>query len=434
MRLVLFEDRTASDLGPVSVLRPSFEVVCGRFCLRERLLRLLEPQAWAVLVRDHLAECYREQHPSANVNDLISLQEGPTLLVNGQWLPEPDSFECVSADNAGVIGNAVAWLLLDPAEASLLTDENWQDEIPRIARTRTTIDAGGGFVRYPWDVISANSEQLTVDYGAFAPPRQAPASDHVVVLGPENQVCVARHACVDPFVVLDATRGPIWIEDDAQIQSFTRIEGPCYIGRGTQVFRALIRAGTTIGPACRAGGEIEACVLHEYVNKYHEGFLGHSYVCPWVNLGALTTNSNLKNDYSTVHVPLQGESIDTDCLKVGCFIGDHTRTAIDSMFNTGSSIGIMSMVLPSGELLPKHIPSFSRVWHGKLEDPGDIETGIRTARSAMSRRGCELTESGERLIRYLYHLTAPEREAALVRAARRSVTSLHGAAPPQAPR
>ena len=146
-----------------------------------------------------------------------------------------------------------------------------------------------------------------------------------------------------------------------KIQSFTRIEGPCFIGERTQLFRALIREGTTIGPVCRVGGEIEECIFQGYSNKYHEGFLGHSYVCPWVNIGAMSTTSDLKSDYSNVKVPLEGTPIDSGSPKVGSFIGDHVKTAINSMFNTGSSIGVMAMVLPGGPLLPKFIPSFSMI-------------------------------------------------------------------------
>jgi hypothetical protein len=96
--------------------------------------------------------------------------------------------------------------------------------------------------------------------------------------------------------VLDATQGPISVDAGAVIQSFTRLEGPCHVGIGARLFRANIQKGTTIGPFCRVGGEVEASILHGYVNKYHEGFLGHSYLCPWVNLGALSTSSDLKND------------------------------------------------------------------------------------------------------------------------------------------
>ena len=145
--------------------------------------------------------------------------------------------------------------------------------------------------------------------------------------------------------VIDQRRRDLGGFEVGRVLPFTRIEGPAYIGRESQLFRAHIREGTSIGPVCRIGGELEASIVHGWCNKYHDGFLGHSYVCPWVNLGALTTNSDLKNDYSPVRVPLAGESLDTGSTKVGCFIGDHTKTALASLINTGSSIGVMTMEL-----------------------------------------------------------------------------------------
>jgi UDP-N-acetylglucosamine diphosphorylase / glucose-1-phosphate thymidylyltransferase / UDP-N-acetylgalactosamine diphosphorylase / glucosamine-1-phosphate N-acetyltransferase / galactosamine-1-phosphate N-acetyltransferase len=140
------------------------------------------------------------------------------------------------------------------------------------------------------------------------------------------------------------------------VQPFTRIEGSCSIAAETQLFRANLRGCVTLEPTCRIGGEVEAAIIQGHSNKYHEGFLGHAYVGEWVNLGAITSNSDLRNDYREVHVPLQGDPIPTGQAKVGCFIGDHTRMGMGSMLNTGPSVGVMCNVLPAGILLPKHVP------------------------------------------------------------------------------
>ena len=187
------------------------------------------------------------------------------------------------------------------------------------------------------------------------------------------------------------------------------------------MFRGLIGKCTTIGAHCRVGGEVEESILHGHVNKYHEGFLGHSYVCPWVNLGAITTTSDLKSDYSNVKVPLQGVPIDYGHYKVGSFIGDHTKTAIDSMFNTGSSIGVMTLVLPGGRLLPRHIPSFCNVSFGELAIDWPLDQAIETAKIAMSRRDCKLTEAAERLFRKLHAMTEDERLAAVAMVTKRKL-------------
>ena len=142
------------------------------------------------------------------------------------------------------------------------------------------------------------------------------------------------------MVVLDAEHGPIYIDAGAEIHPFTRIEGPCYIGAGSVLFGAKCRAGNSIGPMCRIGGEIEGTIIQGYSNKYHDGFLGHAYVGQWVNLGALTTNSDLKNDYSEVRITLDGQSpIATGSNKVGALIGDHAKTSIGTLLNTGDVRG-----------------------------------------------------------------------------------------------
>jgi UDP-N-acetylglucosamine diphosphorylase/glucosamine-1-phosphate N-acetyltransferase len=248
------------------------------------------------------------------------------------------------------------------------------------------------------------------------------SSTHIAILGSLDNIFVDASARIDPFVVLDARKGPVSIDGGAVVGSFTHLEGPCHIGHQAQLFRAQIRSGTTIGPACRVGGEIESSILHSHVNKYHTGFLGHSYVCPWVNLGALTTNSDLKNDYSTVRVPIDGELIETGSTKVGCFIGDHTKTALGCLFNTGSSIGAMCMVLPDGRLLPKEIPSFCRIWHGELQDVDDLGRSLETARAAMERRNEEFTPAQERLFSQLFTRTRPAREDAVARFREREQT------------
>lgn len=420
MQIAFFEDSTAPQFAPIALMRPVFELVCGHFSLRERLQGVRKSQNatddWGAFVRPELAETYRESQPEFHVNDLSWLYGDSTLLINGRWLPEPEALERLTTDEVAVVDDTIVALHLDPQEAPLLTDATWNQNLAELARIRRRVELPGALLNFPWDVVHQNGVQITKDFSLRGLGSQVPELEpHVAIMGPVENVHVDASAELHPFVVLDARKGPISIESGAVVQSFTRIEGPCHIGREAQLFRAHVKDGSTIGPVCRVGGEIEASILHAYANKYHDGFLGHSYVCPWTNLGALTTNSDLKSDYSSVRVPLTGDVFDTNQTKVGCYIGDHTKTAIGSLFNTGSSIGVMCMILPGGELLPKHVPSFSRVWHGDLRDGWDLNRSLETARTAMGRRGVELTAAGERLIRHLERQTWAEREAAIRR-------------------
>ena len=413
--MTFFEDARAAQFSPIALLRPVFELMCGHFSIRQRVTELLGIDQRNVIMRPFLGDVYLEDHPHCHVNDWSRLAETACVLINGRWLGPVSEIASIEPDHAGWIGEELAWMSLAPGDLKIDSYEKFETEIMRIARQKTAAKATGSMLHYPWDLIHHNSDWLKADYFERpSQPTQSPPASGVV--GSETEISIHQTAQIDPYVVLDSRHGPIWIDADARIQAFTRIEGPAYIGAGTQTFRANIREGTTIGPVCRVGGEIEECILHGYMNKYHDGFLGHSYVCPWVNLGALTTNSDLKNDYSNVSVPLAGEKITTDSNKIGCFIGDHTKTAICSLFNTGSSIGIMSMVLPGGELQPKHVPSFSRVWHGRIEElPDGAESSIETAAIAMNRRGIVLTPAMQTLLKAAFEMTQGERQIALTR-------------------
>lgn len=417
MRIAFFEDIAAKDFAPIALLRPVFELLCGHFSARERAMQFLPVSDWGAYVRAELAEVYREEFPGCHVNRMDWLRSGHTLLLNGRWLADPKQLSRLDPDSVGVIDGTVVYLTLDPLEAGLLTNDNWDEALPQIARTRRRVAAPGKLARYPWDLVHHNPDQLRSDFFArdFGLSQSDEQSPHVAILGEAHDVFIDPSASLDPFVVIDARKGPVSIDAHAMIQAFTRLEGPCHVGPKTQLFRANVREGTTIGPVCRVGGEIEGAILHGFVNKYHDGFLGHSYVCPWVNLGALSTNSDLKNDYSTVRVPLSGDPIESGEVKVGCFIGDHTKTAIGSLFNTGSSVGVMCLILPDGELLPKHVPSFSRIWHGDLIDGFPLEKGIATARAAMHRRNKTLTLVQENLLRKVHQTTQAERERAIMR-------------------
>lgn len=416
MQLAFFEDMRADHFRPLAWLRPVFELMCGHSGVRERITRALTPSQWGAFLRPWLVDAYQEEHPLAKLNQTSWMTQAPTLLINGRWLPEMEQVQLLQAGDAVWLNDTLVGLNVSPDEACLLDEDDIGGSAARIARGRRAVAARGHLIEYPWDLVHLNGVLLEQDFRTRTRgPSKVNLGSQVAVLGDDSQVYIAPTAQIDPFVVIDARSGPIWIEAGVKIQPFTRIEGPAYIGHDSQLFRANVKSGTTIGPVCRVGGEIEESIFHGYSNKYHDGFLGHSYICPWVNLGALSSNSDLKNDYSAVSVPLWGESIPSGSTKVGCFIGDHTKTALCSLFNTGSSVGVMSMILPEGPLLPKHIPSFSRIWHGGIEElPGGLESSLATARTAMGRRQGVLSRTAEALLRSVYSLTYEERRRAII--------------------
>jgi UDP-N-acetylglucosamine diphosphorylase/glucosamine-1-phosphate N-acetyltransferase len=368
-----------------------------------------------------LVDAQRLRDPHMVVNDRDWLARGPVAVVNARWVPpagceRPDGVEPWVGVCDGL--PACAWVGPDDAvTVDLAGVDSWFDQM---LAEHGGLDVGGDWINRPWDLVSLNAQHLERDFGA---------ADHVGVsnrhlatlalVGPVDRLCIHDSARIDPYTVFDTTNGPISLGPNVWVQPFTRIEGPCSIGADSQLFRANLRGCVTIGPNCRIGGEVEASIVHGHSNKYHEGFLGHAYIGEWVNLGAITSNSDLRNDYGEVHVPLQGDPIATGQAKVGCFIGDHTRTGMGSMLNTGTAIGVMCNVLPAGILLPKHVPSFTAVSYGRVSPGFPLEKLFETARTVMSRRGKNFGEAEEQLFTALYEQTRLERERAFHHTAHR---------------
>ena len=424
MRLCLVEDNAASGLEPLTLTRPVFDLLLGASSLGHKIAKSFEvgagPARRGVIVRPYLAAVQRSRDPQTPVNDPDWLARGPVLVANARWVP-PTDFEgakdCEGASWVGLCDGQPAFAWVGPDEAVGLQPAGVDAWFEDLAGRVENLEVGGEWIARPWDLVARNADYLTSDFQAERNPSLTNRHlANAAIVGPADRLSIHESARIDPYTVFDTTNGPISVGQGAWIQPFTRVEGPCFIGRDTQLFRANVRGGTTIGPNCRIGGEVEASIIHGYSNKYHEGFLGHAYVGEWVNLGAITSNSDLRNDYGEVHVPIAGDPVATGQAKVGCFIGDHTRTGLGSMLNTGTSIGVMSNVLPAGLLLPKHIPSFCSVLYGRVAPGFALEQLFATAETVMSRRGKTFAEAERQLYLDLYDQTRLERERAFQKA------------------
>ena len=200
-------------------------------------------------------------------------------------------------------------------------------------------------------------------------------------------------------MVVDAEDGPVWIGDNVTILPHSYIQGPAYIGNGTLIQPgAVVHAGTTIGPHCRVGGEVECSVMLGYANKYHEGFLGHSYVGEWVNLAAGTITGDLRFDYRPVSVAFDDADISTGRTKIGSLIGDHAKTGLGALLDCGTTLGCFAQVLPTGTLAPRSVPSFHRAGPDGLK-PLSADRLLETADVVMRRGGRVLTRPLEAVYR-----------------------------------
>jgi UDP-N-acetylglucosamine diphosphorylase/glucosamine-1-phosphate N-acetyltransferase len=419
MRVCLFEDRGVLDLEPLTLTRPVFELLCGLSSLGDKQRRLFSSADLGLLVRPELADLCRCRHPGTPVNDAAWLRAGPVVLVNGRWLPGAGPVPDTSQPCIALVGGEAAYAVLDPHHLADCSAETLDDCLAAWKARLPQHPAGGRLFRYLWEIVAHNGEQITRDWQAQGGTPRPPAGSPAVV-GPADLLRIDPTARIDPLVVADTTGGPVVIGSEATVTAFTRVEGPCCIGPRTQVHGANIRAGTTLGPDCRIGGEVEASIAQGYSNKYHDGFLGHAYVGEWVNLGAGTSNSDLRNDYGEVRVTVNGRLVPTGQAKVGCFLGDHTKTGLGTLLNTGTNAGVFCNLLPGG-LLPKYVPSFISYWNQALSDRADLWALLQTAAKVMGRRGCGLTEAHAALYGELYERTAVERRRVVREAEMRSL-------------
>ncbi len=191
MRIAIFEDESATNFAPIALLRPVFELLCGHFSARERMLEFLPVSDWAAFVRSELADVYCEEHPGCRVNNADWLHGGPTLLINGRWLADPATYASIRPDTVGIIDGTVAYLTLDPLEAALLSGENWDDALPQIARTRTpqvacgkTLEQSG--LRSKFGITVVGVKRRGEDFTYARPETSIVTTDELIVSGPTS--------------------------------------------------------------------------------------------------------------------------------------------------------------------------------------------------------------------------------------------------------
>lgn len=410
MNLCLFEDHRVTDAYPLTYTRPVFDMRCGILTLREKIEHHLTGNQLIYYVREYLSAVVQDQYPGVLVN---TLPDEDTLFLNGRVLFN-EFYELDSTkDHSTVYYNG------DTLVAAIVPGH----DIPKVQTSgelgllsfadvpfADTHHVDWKVLRYPWEFIQANPAEIEADIRRNGSLQCVDCSeyDHSHILNPQK-IYLGENVTIKPSGVLDAGPGPIVIDDDVIIGHNSTIVGPCYIGRGSKISAvANIKGKVSIGPVCKIGGEVGDVIIQGYSNKKHEGFLGGAYLGEWVNLGASTNNSDLKNNYSMVSVPVNGELINTGMQFYGCILGDHTKTAIGTKINTGSSFGIGCNIFGAG-FPPKFIPSFS--WGGseKLVEY-NFARMLETAEKVMNRRNKELSGNYSTLLETIYTMTHRERE------------------------
>jgi UDP-N-acetylglucosamine diphosphorylase/glucosamine-1-phosphate N-acetyltransferase len=398
--LVVFEDDHWSDLRPLTDLVAVPELAFGASDLATRWALATGAPLLATASRA-LGERRRREPSGARAVETVWIANAAVLP--GPWVEEamgaspPALFTCGSRIAGALLSVRNAEPLLDrPLEISALLDA--------LRAPRTEVEAR--VLDYPWRLIEWNAAAIEEDLAGEDGGVAGEVHATVAVLEP-RRVSVAAGAVIDPLAVLDGRAGPIRIESGVRVQAHTLVIGPCVVRRDTHLLGGSI-ARSTIGPQCRIAGEVEESVWQGFANKRHHGFVGHSLIGEWVNLGALTTTSDLKNNYGSVRVWIAGREVDSGTSKIGAMIGGHVKTGIGTLLPTGASIGVGSNLFGGGRFAPKRVPPFSW-WDGERIEEHRFEAFLATTRIAMSRRGRELGREDETSLAEAFAASAGER-------------------------
>jgi len=416
MQICLFEDIYYDHFEPMILTRPTYNLFCGIHTLRDKIKRAYPGFDIVFHTRGYLKPFIGLKNPVFRVNEI---DHDECLFINGRVIAPPDLANIIKIDAPGdrlylngetIIAAKVSGKKLENLKLGLddlITISDF-DGVP-VEQVEVK------YATYIWDLIHSNAKEISNDFYAYMDIHGIGPNDRVrgnvhesAVLIEKENIYLHETARIMPGAVIDASTGPVFINADALIYPNAVIEGPVCIGRGTKVKPAAsIYSGVTVGKVCKVGGEIEGSIISPYTNKQHSGFMGHAYIGSWVNIGADTNNSDLKNNYGTVKIMVNGDQVDSGQQFLGLIMGDHSKTAINTMFNTGTVVGFSSNIFGPGFPM-KYIPSFA--WGGNdMMTTYDIEKSLETAKRVVQRRNRTISETEEQLFRKVFDLTHKQR-------------------------
>ena len=368
--LVLLEPGDALAWAPFHGARPVCELRAGLWRIRERWEAVLGVATSAIIGESSLGFIEIDTPESRSAEGL----RGPLIVARSDFAPAGTRMSL----GAGIrrltsAGVTVAWIVPD--------GEPWHADLPGASQ-----EIDGILLRGSFDLVTALEQLLEHDCADFLTGITDLLPGHTTVLGDVGRVR-SSGADIEPGVVFDVRHGVIVIDQGAEVRSGTRLEGPCYVGAGARVLGGFIRT-SILGPRSVVRGEVSSTIFHGYANKGHDGFVGHSVIGRWVNLGAGTTTSNLKNTYGNVRLSVAGTVVETGRQFLGSLIGDHAKTAIGTMLPTGTVIGAGANVFGDG--LTKYVPPFS--WGASGAEQLTEEGFLRVAERVMPRRDVAVTD------------------------------------------
>ncbi len=393
MNYILFDDKSWDNLLPLTFTKPTCEVRAGILTIKEKWEKLLNAKL-SYLTKEYLQKKYTLNIDTDNI------------LINGSLVPDSNLIEQVhnlKINEAIVKNNKILIVKLEKKDVAGF-DFNTIDKYTNKEYSEDVVE-----IIWPWDIFRLNEENIKSDFDLLTKGRDsALLSNTNNVIGLEN-IFIEEGAKIE-FATLNASTGPIYIGKDAEIMENSVIRGPFALCDHSVVkMAAKIYGPTTVGPHSKVGGEINNSVIFGYSNKAHDGFLGNSVIGEWCNLGADTNNSNLKNNYTEVRL-WNYESkrfIKTGLQFCGLIMGDHSKCAINTMFNTGTVVGVNANIF--GEGFPRNfIPSFS--WGGAHGfTVYGIDKAFEVAEIVMERRGIKLNQIEKNILKEIFERTSKYR-------------------------
>jgi len=398
--LYLFDDGQARGWAPLSLTRPCGELLHGCLTARQRAELIFGAKCRAHISRTALIGFDEPGAPPVIVPEGI-VSSGTRILISSRAVLAFQEFDLPTKSvRICIDGDPVGWVVASgdpiPSELGLRNPDAEPSE-------SADLELRGSILNHPWDLLAANQNRITDDIRElFDQDHPTPGAYRVGA----HQVSLGEEAIIEAGVHLDLRSGPIRIDSGVRVEGPARLKGPLYVGQDSIILGGSVGT-SSIGPMCRVRGEVADSVFLGYGNKAHEGYIGHALVGRWVNLGALTTNSDLKNNYTSVRIWTPKGDEDSGLIKVGCFIGDHVTTGIGTLLNTGAVIGAGSNIF-GGLMAPSVVPPFS--WgSGEYFEDHRLEKFLQTAERVMARRGQKLTSGMEKVLRIAWDKTEKRR-------------------------
>ena len=397
---ILFEPENLSPFGPLTLLRSVAELRYGIYSNIERAERSLTDSSLQMWVRPILEKSHRENYPAMPINENADDQAIFLNAATPAWMYAPALaiLDNKNGRSVRIDGHIVA---AKPGIA-LKFASNFHESLEQLDSLDCDAELCNAHPKWIWDYLDFIAPALEYDFEFWKlekdildklPPDLSTLHD--------RNIYIHNTAQISKFVHLDASNGPIIIDQDCKISSFSSITGPVYLGKRSTLKPSTFIRQAVVGQVCNLGGEIKGSIIHPYTNKSHDGFLGDSILGSWINLGAGTSTSNMKNNYQQIKVSWDGQNMDSGRQFLGSVLGDHLKTAIGVRLNTGTIIGAFCNIFQA-DFPPRAIPSFS--WgNGSYE----IDKAIQTAGLMMKRRGMELSASQIEIIKALAEDNAP---------------------------